>query len=130
MLQPHFKPLLMAISLLAALSLAATGSSVLAQEFVSGVEDLPLMPGLTEADEGSLVFETAGGRYVESYAVGDVRPADITGFYGRTLPQLGWSQAGPTLFRRDGEILLIEYLTSTGDGAPLTVRFALSPEEN
>lgn len=101
-----------------------------AQAFVSGIEDLPLMPGLTETQEGSLVFETASGRFVEVYAVGDLSPQEVTGFYGQSLPQLGWRQVGPTLFRRDAEILLIEYLDGSDEGSPLTVRFALSPSEN
>lgn len=88
------------------------------------------MPGLTETEEGSLVFESATGRFVETYAVGTLEPSDITGFYGQSLPQLGWQQAGPTLYQRDGEILLIEYLSATEAGAPLTVRFALSPAGN
>lgn len=101
-----------------------------AQEFVSGIEDLPLMPGLTETDEGSLVFESATGRFVEVYAIGDMEPSRVTGFYGESLPQLGWQQAGPTIYRRDGEILMIEYLPAAETGGPLTVRFALSPAGN
>lgn len=115
---------------LSAFVLFAGASLAVAQDFVSGIEDLPLMPALTETEEGSLVFESATGRYVEVYAVGDVKPGDVTGFYGESLPQLGWQQAGPTIFRRDGELLMIEYLKSADPGAMLTVRFALSPTSN
>jgi len=104
--------------------------SLAAQSFVSGIEDLPLMPGLTETEEGSLVFESATGRFVEVYAIGEMDAAGVSAFYGESLPQLGWQQVSATLFRREGEILMIEPLASSGSGGPLTVRFALSPAAN
>ena len=116
--------------LLSAFLLLATFAPLSAQGFVSGIEDLPLMPGLTETDEGSLVFESATGRFVEVYAIGNVEPVNVTAFYGESLPQLGWSPAGPTIYRRDGEVLMIEYLPAGETGVPLTVRFALSPAGN
>jgi len=97
--------------------------------FVEGIEDLPLMTGLTPTEGGSLVFDSAAGRVVEAYVVGSVDAAEVSAFYGRSLPQLGWTQVGPTLFRREGEILVIEYIQPEAAGGPLTVRFALSPED-
>lgn len=102
----------------------------IAQSFVSGIEDLPLMAGLAETEEGSLVFESPGGRYVEVYAVGTVASAEVGAFYGQSLPQLGWHQTGPKRFRRDDEILAIEYLDGDEGSGVLTVRFALFPAEN
>lgn len=100
-----------------------------ADGFVDGIEDLPLMEGLVATDAGSLIFDSAAGRVVEAYAVGTIEAAAVTAFYGRSLPQLGWSQVGPTLFQREGEILSIEYLPPETAGGPLTVRFSLSPAE-
>ena len=37
-------------------------------EFVSGFEDLPLMPGLQEHDDTGVSFDTPGGRIIEAYA--------------------------------------------------------------
>ncbi|MEQ8667153.1 MAG: hypothetical protein RIC16_15655 [Rhodospirillales bacterium] len=108
---------------------AALAQDADAQAFVSGIEDLPLMPGLTETAEGSLVFESAGGRFVEVYAVGDVSRSDVEGFYGESLPQLGWQKNGPTNFRRDNEVLVLEFISGQETAAPLTVRFALSPAD-
>ncbi|MDA0997913.1 MAG: hypothetical protein O2944_06875, partial [Proteobacteria bacterium] len=61
-----------------------------AEGFLSGIEDLPLMPGLTEDADGAVNFETATGRIVEIKASGAVQSADITAFYAEVLPQLGW----------------------------------------
>ena len=117
------------------LALSATPATVFAQAdadqaFVSGIEDLPLMRGLTETEEGSLVFESAGGRFVEVYAIGNVVPAAVAGFYAESLPQLGWQQVEPTIYRRDNEILLIETVPGSDPDGPLTVRFALSPADS
>lgn len=111
-------------------TIAVVGSVRAADFFVSGIEDLPLMPGLTETQEGSLVFESATGRFVEVYAVGDMASEMVTAFYSDSLPQLGWSATGATMYRREGEILVIEYLPSGEASGPLTVRFALSPAGN
>ncbi len=93
--------------------------------FVSGVEDLPLMAGLTEDTGAGLVFDKPSGRIVEAFATGAVNRAAVIGFYAETLPQLGWQPAGDATFAREDEILRIEI--SGADGA-LTVRFSLSPK--
>ena len=94
--------------------------------FVSGIEDLPLMDGLREAEEESMVFDTVAGRIVESYASGAVTRRQVLEFYASTLPQLGWRRRGETTFQRENEILKLEFSTTAANPA-LTVRFALSP---
>ncbi len=96
--------------------------------FVSGIEDLPLMPGLEEDSEGRMVFDTAAGRIVEAFASGAVSRAQVLEFYAATLPQLGWRRKGETAFGREDEILVLEFSGSKAGPAPaLSVRFALSP---
>ena len=102
---------------------AAAGEPV---AFVSGIEDLPLMPGLVEVAEAGLVFDAPGGRIVEAYASGAVDRDAVLRFYAETLPQLGWQRLGAARFRREGETLDVEFSGAAG-AAPLTVRFALSP---
>ncbi len=51
-----------ALLLLLALILPAHAGD---QGFVSAIDDLPLMPGLTEETEGTVVFDTPAGRIVE-----------------------------------------------------------------
>jgi len=109
------------------LLVAALGAATAADAdgFVSGIEDLPLMQGLEEAESG-MVFDSPAGRIVEAVAVGRVSREDILDFYTETLPQLGWTPAGDGVFRREGEVLRVEFPGSDGSGT--TVRFALSPE--
>lgn len=96
-----------------------------AGEFVPGIEDLPLMDGLTAIEGSGFAFDTTGGRLVEAYAGGDLTEETVEAFYAGTLPALGWEPAGPRLWRREGETLSIEFV----DGAdPVTVRFQLSPQ--
>lgn len=93
--------------------------------FVAGVEDLPLMPGLHEVEEAGTKFDSATGRIVEAYAVGQVEEADILAFYAESLPQLGWAMVDQTLFHRAGESLKIE---TSRENSEVTVHFSLSPQ--
>ncbi len=126
-------PLLAAAAFAAALGWAEAGAAERtagqgAAAFVGGIEDLPLMPGLEEDAAGRMVFDTAAGRIVEAYALGAVSPAEVLEFYAATLPQLGWRREGETAFRREDEILVLEFSGGKAGPAPaLTVRFALSP---
>ena len=96
--------------------------------FVNGIEDLPLMPGLEEAEDRGVVFDTPAGRIVRATAAGRVTRAQVVDFYAATLPQLGWSRAGATLFRREDETLMLEFAPlAAGVARGVTVRFALSP---
>jgi len=103
------------------------GSPLRAQDaFLSGIEDMPMMPGLYEVLDTTLVFDSSEGRYVEAYASGDVTPLAVAEFYRNSLPQLGWQLDGNNTFRREGEELVI-LATEALDGLT-SVRFALSPE--
>ena len=94
------------------------------QVFVAGVEDLPLMPGLTEDREAGLVFDKPDGRIVEAYAFGTLETSAVIGFYEAALLELGWASVGKLAFLREGEMLRID-LTQGDDG--LVAHFVLSP---
>lgn len=97
--------------------------------FVAGLEDLPLMPGLSTLEDAAVVFDTPQGRIVEAFATGAVSRAAIEAFYAETLPQLGWTQADGGSWRREGEALRLEFVEgSENRGQGLIVRFALSPD--
>ena len=96
-----------------------------AQEFLEGLEDVPLMPGLETVTDSAMVFDTPAGRIVESYAAGAVDRAGVTGFYRETLPALGWTAPAPARFLREGEVLALDFYGVDGD---LVVRFTLAPE--
>jgi len=115
------------LCLLALLIGASALASARAEDvrFLSGAEDLPLMPGLEEVPGESLAFDTPGGRLIEALAAGEVTVAAVEAFYDQTLPQLGWSVAGPRQYLREGEYLHIEF-SEEGEGR-LGVHFSLSP---
>jgi hypothetical protein len=93
--------------------------------FVAGIEDLPLMPGLTELGGSGFAFGSTDGRIVEGYATGNVTEGQVLEFYKATLPELGWQAASERSYRRQGERLSIDFVKG---GGPLTVRFTVTPE--
>ena len=105
---------------------AALGAdTALGGSFVTGVDDLPLMAGLSE-DVGSTVhFDKPSGRIVEALASGLVSREKVAAFYGETLPELGWTSVGGLAFVREGESLRISISDVSG---AVNVRFSLSPE--
>jgi len=109
---------------LATLLVAVAVRTVAADGFLSNVEDLPLMSGLTEDTASGLAFDTADGRIVDAYAHGKVSREQVVSFYGETLPQLGWKVESATQFARRGERLRLDFAQAT-DG--LTVHYSLSP---
>jgi len=111
---------------LLALPLALAAARVRAAEFVAGTEDVPLMPGLVPIEGASLVFDKPEGRIVEAQARGALARANVRDFYGAALPQLGWSEAGSNAWRREGEVLRLDFRGRDGD---LTVGFTLSPQQ-
>ncbi len=121
------------VCFIAVAALLATGSARADEGFVPGVDDLPLMPGLAAMTGQSVVFDAPGGRVVEAWAEGSVTAAAVRSFYGSTLPQLGWTEAAPDVFRREGETLRLEFPAAGRPTAEpiaagaLLVRFYLSP---
>ena len=95
-----------------------------ADNFVFGFEDLPLMDGLTQVAQDSVLFDTPQGRIVQATAVGPIDKDSVLTFYRTTLPQLGWIMAGDAEFQREGEILKLEF--SERD-SQLEVRFLIEP---
>lgn len=110
-----------------ALLLWAGTESARAEGFITGLGDIPLMDGLGEVAGGGMVFDTPAGRIAEAYAAGNVSRDAVLAFYAAALPQLGWSPEGAAAYRREGELLRLEF--TGGGGTPsVTVRFSLSPQ--
>lgn len=116
-------------ALAAALIVAVPSGPARTATFVDGFEDLPLMPSLRQEGERTLLFDSPYGRIVEAFATGRATRAQVADFYGATLPQLGWTRVAATVFRREGEVLRIEFPRPARGGAPgLLVRFEVSPD--
>ncbi|SDE91742.1 hypothetical protein [Rhodospira trueperi] len=118
----HAVGALLALALLAAMP--SPGVADEAGVFVTGTEDLPLMPGLREVPDRGVVFETGQGRIVEAYAVGFLSADAVGGFYRESLEQLGWRRVGDLTFHREGEVLTLTFPSAPD---PLTVRFRIAP---
>ena len=93
--------------------------------FVPGINDLPLMSGLILKNDSPIFFDTPSGRIIEIFAVSKLSIAEITSFYSNTLPQLGWENNGKENFERDGELLKIEIFKDISGGS--VIRFFLVP---
>src|SRR5690348_16480802 len=96
-----------------------------ADAFVPGTEDVPLMPGLAPVAGSSVVFDKTEGRIVEAQAAGKVTRAAARAFYDASLPRLGWTALGTDAWRREGEVLRLDYREERGI---LTLGFTLSPQ--
>lgn len=120
-LRPSLLAAMMA-ALLVASPAAALGEPL---AFLQRIEDIPLAPGLTEQPGAGLVFATAEGRIVEAVAEGNASAEQVTAFYTATLPELGWEQRAPLVFKRERELLQISLSSAQGR---LTVAFSLQPD--
>ena len=98
-----------------------------ASQFLSVIEDVPLMAGLTESVDDAMVFETGAGRVAETQASGPISPQDVASFYRQTLPQLGWTAEGPFSYLRAGERLRLEISQSLDGRGNSTLLISLSP---
>lgn len=101
-----------------------------AGNFLGAVDDLPLMPGLTEDTQAAMTFDAPEGRIVEATAVGAVTRTAVLDFYAETLPQLGWTVENRAVgtFLREGERLVVDFPEPNG-GDSLAVRFSVTPVE-
>jgi len=91
------------------------------------IEDLPVMPGLTETD-GGYSFEIAqGGRLAEARLHGTASEEVVRSFYASALPPLGWQaeKSQPFLYHRGRERLIFHVSPAKPKGV-LAV-FVLSP---
>ncbi|MHA1107751.1 MAG: hypothetical protein ACTSQV_01405 [Alphaproteobacteria bacterium] len=101
---------------------AASGTA--AEGFFTGIDDLPVMPGLKQVADSGIAFDKPEGRIVEIAASGAVSRRQVIEFYQAVLPQLGWRPAGGGRYRREGEQLV---LSIERTGRSLIVRFSLRP---
>lgn len=102
--------------------LAAAG--VAGERFFSAIDDLPLMPALSELPDSAVMFSKPEGRIVEVAATGAVEREAVLAYYRRTLPQLGWRAGAGDGWQRDGERLR---LTFRAEPRGLLVQFSLAP---
>ena len=97
-------------------------------DFFSSVDDLPLAPGLSEAVEQGVEFDSPAGRIVTAVAVGrggkTPGVAAVQAFYRDALPPLGWKMVSGDTYAREDERLTVNIGM---DGGRVTVRIRLVP---
>lgn len=119
--------LFMAAAIFVTLPIAVQeGAAQEGKEFIAGIEDLPVMPGLAEIADAGLIFDKPSGRIVEAYAQGEVGEQAVLDFYQETLPQLGWLSQADNRYAREGEELTLEVRAS--ETGVVVVMFRLAPK--
>lgn len=109
-----------------ALCLALAPLALGAQDtrYFDALPDLPVMPGLEQAEAAGVAFDKPGGRILTLYAVGQADPAVVAAFYRESLPALGWDPAGAEAWTRGDERLRLELDRL---GMETVARFTLAP---
>ena len=97
-----------------------------ATKFVEGMEDVPLMDGLSQITQDDISFGNEETRLLEAYVTSrTIKFGSVAKFYGESLPQLGWIYQGNRgnnlLFDREGETL--EIIKESAN--PLVVRITV-----
>lgn len=78
--------------------------------FFSSMQDVPLVVGINELPDQTLVYDKPEGRIVESVAEVNSGTFDsIRKAYDETLPQLGWRKIADNTYTRQGEFLTMNY---------------------
>ncbi|MCC6598690.1 MAG: hypothetical protein IT559_07870 [Alphaproteobacteria bacterium] len=78
--------------------------------FFSALQDVPLMPGLREINEQTVIFDKPDGRIVESFAeIEDGSQEAVLRYYSASLPPFGWTKRHDGRFLRDKEILELRF---------------------
>jgi len=79
-------------------------------EFFSEMQDIPLVPGITEVIDQTVTFDKPEGRIVESVA--EIESGDsksVAKAYEETLPQLGWAKISDNFYAREAESLTLNF---------------------
>ena len=120
--------------LLTAVILIGSTAPAGAEGFSTVIEDLPIMDGMTERTDLTLVFDTPEGRIVETTLETAAGVETVLSYYRRTLTQLGWQPVGTSerLYIREKETLSLDVRKNPaaeayGAGNAVTVSFKISP---
>lgn len=84
--------------------------------FFETLQDVPVMPGLTELEDYTLVFDKPEGRIIEMVAkIDGASVRDVRDYYRRSLPQLGWVMASQDNYMRGEEHLSLNFESEQND---------------
>ena len=99
---------------------------VVAEQFVYGLDDVPIFKDMKSIEDTYVLFDKAEGRYLYSEIKGEYEVLEIQEYYKKVLPNLGWKSYEKNTFVRADEILEIQYLI---DNEETKVVFTISPKK-
>ena len=79
-----------------------------AEDFVYGLDDIPVFKEMRYIENSNVLFDKIDGRFVSSEMIGNYSIEDIKEFYISVLPNLGWEEVNVNLFQRGDEYLEIK----------------------
>jgi len=96
--------------LLASFMFFALPAKAFADDFITGFEDIPLMEGLQEQEDGVTGFDSPDGRFIQVVLKADenTEPSAIKNFYDENLSALGWTAEKGNCYGRDDEQLCLK----------------------
>jgi len=78
-----------------------------ALKFINGLEDIPIYKKMEYVEDSLILFDKIDGRYVSVEITGDYDEEKVLKFYKKILPNLGWKEKKPLIFKRNNETLEI-----------------------
>ena len=100
---------------------------VLSETFLKGINDIPTYKNMVHAEESLIMFDKINGIFVSTEIIGKYNYSEVSEFYKKILPNLGWKLITKNLYRRGEESLELEYKL---DGKQLRVLFNISPNKS
>ena len=94
-------------------------------QFVLGINDLPIFNEMKNMPESLVVFDTNEGRFVKTQISGNETLANATLYYSEILPNLGWEKIEDKKFKREKELLKVNYHKKDG---LLYITFSVLPK--
>jgi hypothetical protein len=110
------------------IALSCPSLTYAANNFVPGIEDLPVPLNFHLKENSSSVFFNDSGRIIESTFIGTADPVEINEFYHKTLQALGWQKQKKLVFLREKEILKISLTNISSPKKHLEIHFSLQPQ--
>ena len=97
-----------------------------ALKFINGLEDIPIYKKMEYVEDSLILFDKIDGRYVSVEITGDYDEEKVLKFYKKILPNLGWKEKKPLIFKRNNETL--EIISKKEEGQ-VYIKFNIFPLE-
>jgi len=92
--------------------------------FVPNLPDVPLPRNFVVDADTATFFDSPEGRIAEINAQGFDKETDIEDFYSENMKQFGWQKVNNTLYKKEGELLIINI---SKDKTITNIKYQLRP---